>query len=62
MDPARCSASALDPRGRPHLLGDAVTACRVASADASQLDQAALEELAGSHQREGATQCPSLRR
>jgi hypothetical protein len=33
---------------RPHLLGDAVTACRVASADASQLDAAALGEPAGS--------------
>ena len=30
----------------------AVTACRIASADASQFDQAALEELATSHRRE----------
>jgi hypothetical protein len=32
----------------------AVTACRVASVDASQLDRAALEELAGGHRREDA--------
>jgi hypothetical protein len=31
----------------------AVTACRVASADASQFDPAALAELAGAHRREG---------
>jgi hypothetical protein len=31
----------------------AVTACRVASADAGQFDRAALEELAGGHRREG---------
>ena len=34
----------------------AVTACRVASVDASQLDRAALEELAGGHRREDARQ------
>ena len=33
----------------------AVTACRTASADASQFDRAALEELAGGHRRESAT-------
>ena len=33
----------------------AVTACRVASADASQFDRAALEELAGGHRRENPT-------
>ena len=33
----------------------AVTACRVASADASQFDRAALEELARGHRRENAT-------
>ncbi len=32
----------------------AVTACRVASVDASQLDRSALEELAGGHRREDA--------
>ena len=44
---------------RAHLEGGArtstltaVTACRVASADASQFDRAALEELAGGHRRE----------
>ena len=44
---------------RAHLEGGArtstltaVTACRVASADASQFDQDALEELAGGHRRE----------
>jgi hypothetical protein len=44
---------------RAHLEGGArtstltaVTACRVASADASQFDQAALEELATGHRRE----------
>jgi hypothetical protein len=47
---------------RAHLEGGArtaslvaVTACRVASADASQFDRAALEELAGGHRRENAT-------
>jgi hypothetical protein len=34
----------------------AVTACRVASVDASQLDRAALEELAGGHRREDTRQ------
>jgi len=34
----------------------AVTACRVASVDASQLDREALEELAGGHRREDARQ------
>jgi Cyclic nucleotide-binding domain len=33
----------------------AVTGCRIASADASQFDQAALAELAGGHRRESAT-------
>jgi hypothetical protein len=32
----------------------AVTACRVASVDASQLDRSALEELSGGHRREDA--------
>ena len=32
----------------------AVTACRVASVDASQFDRAALEELSGGHRREDA--------
>jgi CRP-like cAMP-binding protein len=47
---------------RAHLEGgtrtstvSAVTACRVASADASQFDEAALEELAVGHRREAAT-------
>ena len=47
---------------RAHLEGGArmssliaVTACRTASADASQFDLAALEELAGGHRRESAT-------
>jgi hypothetical protein len=34
---------------------------RLASADASPPGRAALGELAGSHEREGATRCPSLR-
>jgi len=34
----------------------AVTACRVASVDASQLDRESLEELAGGHRREDARQ------
>jgi hypothetical protein len=33
----------------------AVTACRFASADASQFDKAALEELAVGHRHEAAT-------
>jgi CRP-like cAMP-binding protein len=47
---------------RAHLEGgtrtstvSAVTACRFASADASQFDKAALEELAVGHRHEAAT-------